>query len=298
MKLYTSQTLTLPLRQSENGPARDCRVLVLRHNTGSPAVTHETAQERSIGVLWLHGGGYELGSSRLIYMSSGLELVRHYNVTLFVPDYALSGKAPYPAALWQAYDTLLYMKIHSRELDIRKNQLMAGGESSGGGLCCALCMLARDKGEVHIAYQMPLYPMIDDRDTETSQNNSGVFWNTRRNHKAWRRYLRNLYPPKVTQAQIRQLDIPPYAAPARQTDYHALPPCYSFVAKGEPFYAETVTYIENLKKSRVHAHLDEYEIDEHGFDMTLPMLGVSKKARERFVRQFAYAMTHFSARNG
>lgn len=34
---------------------------------------------------------------------------------------------------------------------------MVGGESAGGGLCAALCMMARDKGEVNIAYQMPLY---------------------------------------------------------------------------------------------------------------------------------------------
>ena len=47
------------------------------------------------------------------------------------------------------YATLLYMKEHAEELGINPNQIMAGGESAGGGLCASLCMMARDKGEVN-----------------------------------------------------------------------------------------------------------------------------------------------------
>ncbi len=60
----------------------------------------------------------------------------------------------------------------------------------GGGLCAALCMLARDRGKVKIAYQMPLYPMLDNLDADTFADNHGRIWNTRRNHFGWRTYLR------------------------------------------------------------------------------------------------------------
>ena len=40
-------------------------------------------------------------------------------------------------------------------------------------------MLARDRGEVNIAFQMPLYPMIDERDTDSSRDNHNLVWNTR-----------------------------------------------------------------------------------------------------------------------
>ena len=53
---------------------------------------------------------------------------------------------------------------------------MVGGESAGGGLCAAVCIRARDTGEVNVAFQMPLYPMLDDRDTETSRDNHGRVW--------------------------------------------------------------------------------------------------------------------------
>ena len=178
---------------------------------------------------------------------------------------------------------------------------MVGGESAGGGLAAALCLYARDRKEVQIAYQMPLYPMIDDRDTETNRDNAGLFWNTRRNRAAWKKYLKPLYPEKIKKADypvlIEGLDIPAYAAPARAASLESLPPAYSFVAKGEPFYAETVEYFRRLKAAGVPCHLDVYDFSEHAFDMMLPFLPVSKKARERFIKQFDHAMKRYSARN-
>lgn len=336
MQLYTTEKVTIPVRDGRTLP-----MLVIRHSEnyrvrpqasdqskhsdvqdrfesstaadgstsipGEAPIRHEKPEDRAIGVLWLHGGGYETGFPKLVIMSAGLELVRNFNVTLFVPDYRLSGTAPYPAALEDAYDTLLYMKENSRALDIRRSQLMVGGESAGGGLTAALCLYARDKGEVNIAYQMPLYPMLDDRDTATNANNSGIFWNTRRNRAAWKKYLGPLYPKTAEDghtlkkaellALIPSLSIPAYAVPARAKSLKKLPPCYTFIAKGEPFYAETVEYIKRLKTSGVPAHLDEYDVSEHAFDMMLPFLSESKRARARFIKAFEFAMKRYSARN-
>jgi len=294
MRPYREETIKI-----ERPDGTKMKVLVLTHQeVGSAAQTAEPAakkkmSDRHIGILWLHGGGYQAGMPKLVYMSAAMDLVRTYNVTLFVPAYRLSGAAPYPAALDDAYLTLLYMKEHADELDIRPMQLFVGGESAGGGLTAALCMKARDEGKVKIAFQMPLYPMLDDRDTNTSENNNGVFWNTKKNHKAWRKYLRDLYPKKVTQEEVRKLDIPPYAAPGRQKNYRDLPPCYTFVARGEPFYQETLRYIYYLRKAGVEAKIDQYDVDEHAFDMMLPFLAVSETAREKFVKYFDYAARHF-----
>ena len=136
------------------------------------------------------------------------------------------------------YAALLYLRSHAAALGVRSDQLMVGGESAGGGLCAAVCIRARDEGTVNVAFQMPLYPMLDDRDTETSRDNHGRGWNTRRNHLAWRLYLRG----------SDRADLPPYAAPARLTDFSGLPPAYSFVGDGEPFYAETVRYFAAARR--------------------------------------------------
>ena len=250
-------------------------------------VTPKIPKKNAPGILWIHGGGYMAGMKEMVYMSRAIQLVKNYGAIVISPGYRLSFIKSYPAAIEDCYDALLYLKNHADELEINRNQIMAGGESAGGGLCAALCMMARDTGDVHIAYQMPLYPMLDNFDTETSADNHGKVWNTRKNHMAWKLYLRKDAGKEVS----------PYAAPARQTDYADLPPAYSFVGDGEPFYAETCTYINNLKKAGVEAKLDVYHSNMHAFDMMKPQLEISKQAALAFNRQFAYALHHYFAEN-
>ena len=70
------------------------------------------------------------------------------------------------------------------------------------------------------------------------------------------------------------------------------------VGDGEPFYAETVRYIENLKKSGIPASVDVYHSDMHAFDMMQPDTPLSREAARRFNEQFAYAQTHYFAPQG
>ena len=266
-------SVRIPRRDGKSIPA-----LVLQ-----PKVRRRSAP----GILWLHGGGYIAGMKEMVHMSRAVDLVKKYGAVAVSPGYRLALTAPYPAAVNDCYDALLYLKKHAKVFGANPDQIMVGGESAGGGLCAALCMMARDKGEVHIAYQMPLYPMLDNLDTESSADNHGRIWNTRKNHLAWKLYLR----------QDAKKMVSPYAAPARQTNYEGLPPAYTFVGNGEPFYSETCTYIENLRKAGVEAELDVYPSDMHAFDMMAPDEPLSKQAAERFNQQFAYAMEHYFASN-
>lgn len=237
------------------------------------------------GVLWIHGGGYIAGMKEMVYMSRAVELVKKYGAVVISPGYRLAFQTPYPAALDDCYAALLYMKTHAAAFGIRNDQLMVGGESAGGGLCAAVCIRARDKGKVNIAFQMPLYPMLDDRDTETSRDNHGKVWNTRKNYFAWRMYLR----------KKNRKNVSVYAAPARLKDYSKLPPAYTFVGDGEPFYAETMDYIRHLKENGIQAGVDVYHTNVHAFDMMKPELRISDAAAKRFNRQFAYAKEHYFA---
>ena len=221
----------------------------------------------------------------MVHMSRAVGLVKRFGAVVLAPGYRLSLQAPYPAALDDCYAALLYLKEQAAALGVRPDQLMVGGESAGGGLCAAVCIRARDTGEVNVAFQMPLYPMLDDRDTETSRDNRGRVWNTRRNHLAWRLYLRG-----TDRAQLST-----YAAPARLTDFAGLPPAYSFVADGEPFYAETVRYFGRLRAAGVPAELDVYHTDMHAFDMMQPHDAQSIAAAEAFEHRFANAQARYFA---
>lgn len=235
------------------------------------------------GILWLHGGGYIVGMKEMVHMSRAVELVKRFGAVVVSPGYRLALRTPYPAALDDCYAALLYLKKNAGALGVRDDQLMVGGESAGGGLCAALCIRARDTGTVRVAFQMPLYPMLDNRDTESSRDNHGRVWNTWKNHLAWRCYLRG---------QDREN---PYAAPARLTDFSGLPPAYTFVCDGEPFYAETVRYFERLKACGIPADIDVYHSDMHAFDMMRPKMPMSQAAAKRFVERFSYAQAHYFA---
>ncbi len=244
--------------------------------------TQKLPKEKTPAVLWIHGGGYAVGMARMVYMSRAMDLVKKYGAVVITPEYRLAGKHPYPAALNDCYNALKYIKENHEYLGISPSRIMVGGESAGGGLTAAVCMYARDMKEVNVCYQMPLYPMIDNLDTPSSVNNPGITWNTKRNHAAWKMYLRNV-----------EGEIPPYAAPARQTDYTDLPPCYTFVGKKEPFFYETLEFVHNLKKAGVKAEMHVYETGFHAFDMLLPFRKISKRAIAEFERQYLYAAENY-----
>ena len=252
-------------------------ILKPHHQTGNAA-----------GVLWFHGGGYMTGMKEMAYFGRAADLVRRHGAVVVAPGYHLSLLHPYPAAIKECYAALLFVKKHAQELGINSSQIMVGGESTGGGLAAAIAMLARDRGEVNIAFQMPLYPMIDNFDTASSRDNHARIWNTRRNHMAWKVYLRRNYGKEVS----------PYAAPARQKDYRGLPPAYTFVCTAEPFHDEALAYIENLKKAGVEAHADVYKGMFHAFDLIQPGHPTSRAAIEKFNEYFSYAQKTYFAENG
>ena len=237
--------------------------------------------ERRQGVvLYLHGGGYTCGN--LDYAKGfAATLSDECGVRVFCAAYRLAPEDRFPAALDDAVVSYQYLLSKGYPA----SQILLCGESAGGGLCAAVCIKARDTGEVNVAFQMPLYPMLDDRDTETSRDNHGRVWNTWKNHFGWRCYLRG----------TDRETLPPYAAPARVENMEGLPPAYTFVSTGEPFYAETLEYIRRLKDCGIPASADVYETDMHAFDMMHPKDALSIEAARRFNESFAYVQEHYFA---
>jgi acetyl esterase/lipase len=206
---------------------------------------------------------------------------------VIAPDYRLSTEVPYPAALEDSYTALMWMKDNASALGIRDDQLMVGGDSAGGGLTAALTLYARDKGQVAIAFQMPLYPMLDDRmSSESAKDNNAPVWNSKSNTNAWKLYLGDLFGTAK---------VPPYAAPARAEDYSSLPPTATFVGDLEPFRDETIEYVGNLKKAGVPVKFKLFEGCYHAFETICPNAEVSKRAVSFLLNSYKYAVDHYFA---
>ena len=194
-------------------------------------------------VLWIHGGGYVLGHpdgddplcERIVIRAEAV---------VFSVDYRLAPEHPYPAALNDCYSALKWIVNKSEELGIDVSKIAIAGASAGGGLTAALALLARDKGEINIAFQMPLYPMIDDRNItassyEVNEENMPRAWNRENNIAAWKMYL----------GENASKEVSPYAAPARAKELSGLPPTYTCVGELDPFRDETIDYVTRLIKA-------------------------------------------------
>lgn len=237
------------------------------------------------GLLWLHGGGYVIGTPEQdeIFIK---RFITASGCVVVAPDYTLSLDKPYPAALDDCYAALLWLKEHGMEYGMRSDQIFIGGDSAGGGLTAAVSLYARDKGEVKIAFQMPLYPMLDDRLTESNTDNDAPIWNSKSNDLAWRLYLGELFGNE---------EISEYAVPARCIDYSGLPPTCAFVGSIEPFRDETVTYIENLKKAGISTHFKIFDGCFHAFDLICYPTRIAKESRAFLMEAFNYAVEHYFA---
>lgn len=246
----------------------------------SPLVKKENVP----GLLWIHGGGYAFGIPEQddLYIK---RFVEKSGCVVVSPDYRLSVKAPYPAAMMDCYRTLLWLKKNGKTYGMREDQIMTGGTSAGGGLALAVALYARDRKKVSIAFQMPIYPMIDDRMiTPSSIDNKDPLWNSESNKIAWKLYLGELFGMQ---------GIPYYAAPGRAEKLWGMPPTLSFVGSLDPFKDETVSLIKNLKDAEIPTHFKLYNNCSHGFDVVRPYKKESKSATRFLMKSFDYATKNY-----
>ena len=120
-------------------------------------------QERGQGLpvfVNVHGGGFIQGSAgddeawcRQISEAVGCAVV---NI-----DYHLAPEYPFPVALEECYDVLKWIQSEGAVLGLDPSRVAVGGHSAGGNLTAALCLLARERQEFSILYQVLNYPPLD-----------------------------------------------------------------------------------------------------------------------------------------
>lgn len=117
----------------------------------------------------------------------------------------------------------------------------------------------QDEGGLAPAFQLLIYPMIDDRTTlrAAPDDRSQIIWSERSNRFAWRCYLGT--QPVVASA-------PSYAAPARRIKLAGLPPAWIGVGTLNLFYDEDADYAQRLSQAGVPCTFEAVEGAFHGFD--------------------------------
>lgn len=126
-------------------------------NVGGVPATRTIFGKNSHGaILYLHGGGYIIGSSNTHRGIAG-HLAKTSGCTIVTPDYRLAPEFPFPAALDDAeacWNGLLGEGF-------KPGQIAIAGDSAGGGLAVALAMRLRDKGQPLPASLTAFSPWVD-----------------------------------------------------------------------------------------------------------------------------------------
>jgi acetyl esterase/lipase len=176
----------------------------------------------------------------------------------------------FPGAIEDAHAGLAWVHAHAAELGIDPERIGVGGASAGGGLAAALALMARDRGEVPVAFQLLIYPMLDDRQVTSSSHWDDPIWPPSANRYAWTAYLGDARGGA---------DVSPYAAPARATDLAGLPPALISVGALDGFSDENIEYAVRLRHAGVPVELHVYAGAPHGFDSLVPDAAIAKRAR-------------------
>jgi acetyl esterase len=97
------------------------------------------------GVLYLHGGGWTMGSCET-HDDICAEIADQTDVVVVMPEYRLAPEHPYPAAIEDSLKSLEWMRSMGRALGIDPARIIAAGDSAGGQLAAGLALtLKRDR---------------------------------------------------------------------------------------------------------------------------------------------------------
>jgi acetyl esterase/lipase len=258
----------------DGAPDVPVRIYTPTEASGSPATD-------APAILWIHGGGYMFGTGlgedpRLARWCNALDAI------VVSVEYRLAPEHPYPAPLDDCYAALAWTVQHAVDLGIDPARIAVAGASAGGGLAAALALLARDRAEYSLAYQLLIYPMIDDRMATRSSTLDTVVWTTKANVLGWRAYLG--HEPGVD-------GVPGYAAAARADELAGLPPAWIGVGALDVFRDENIEYAQRLLGAGVAAELHVYPGAPHGFEAMCPDAAVARQCQSDIDAALRRALT-------
>lgn len=222
------------------------------------------------GILHMHGGGYVLGSIDRS-LPDLQELAVALDCTVVTVGYRLAPETRYAGSMDDNYAALLWMHRNAEELGIDAARIALLGESAGGGHAALLAFSARDRGEVPVAFQALIYPMLDDRTGSSRRVPShigAILWPEENNRYGWRSFLGH---------EPGSRSVPIHAVPARRTDVSRLPPAYIAVGALDLFVEEDIQYANRLIDAGVPVELQVFPGAFHGFDRICKATAVARR---------------------
>ena len=218
-------------------------------------------------LVYYHGGGWVIGNLETVDVPCRL-LANRANCVVVSVDYRLAPEHKFPAAADDSYAAAKWVVENAASIQVEAERVAIGGDSAGGNLAAVVALMARDKGEISLAYQMLVYPVTNHSyATESYTENADGYLLTKDSMVwFWNHYLRNEEDGKN-----------PYASPLQAEDLSGLPPALVLTGEFDPLRDEGEAYAERLREAGVQVEAKRYDGMIHGYFW---MPGVLEQGRQ------------------
>lgn len=120
-------------------------------------------------IVYYHGGGWVIGSLD-VYDPSCRALAGRSAAIVVSVDYRLSPENKFPAAHEDAYSAYAWVKANAAAIGGNPAKVAVAGESAGGNMAAAVCLLAKQRGLALPIHQLLVYPVANNDLTTASYN--------------------------------------------------------------------------------------------------------------------------------
>ncbi|GAF13943.1 lipase [Bacillus sp. JCM 19045] len=199
-------------------------------------------------LVYFHGGAFAIKEAPY-HLNLCFDYALQTPCKLVFVDYRLLPKYTFPFGLEDGYAATKWVFDHLKELDIKKDRIAVGGDSAGAAIAAGVTLLARDRAEMEIAFQLLIYPVMDKKQQTASMQTytDTPMWNSVLNKKMWKLYL------KDTASDAN------YASPIDADSHHNLPSAYIEVAEFDCLRDEGIHYAEALRNEQIDVILNKTE---------------------------------------
>jgi acetyl esterase len=205
------------------------------------------------GLLWLHGGGWAVGSVET-HDRLCRAIAANTPCCVVAPDYRLAPEHPFPAAVEDAWAALSWVADSVTELGIDRAAIAVGGDSAGGNLAAVIARRARDQA-VPLALQVLVYPATDAVLDSPSYLEYAEGFNLTRERMQW------YWTTYLAGADVADPD----ASPIRVRDLAGVAPALVQTAEHDVLRSEAEAYASALRDAGVSVMLTRYPGTVHGF---------------------------------
>lgn len=234
--MLNNKFMAIQAEQPQVGSVQD---IITKKGTPLRIYTPKTNKELPI-ILYIHGGAWVAGSLET-HDNLGRYLCREVQALVVAVGYTIAPEGKFPLALEQCGDALHWIIEHAKEYQGNPARLAVVGDSAGGGMATALCLLERDRKGPKIDFQALINPVVNNTWGGTLQPQGDEFDDER--------WIAMQYVTDPEEASN------PLVSPLYADDLSALPPALIILGEKDMFRQDAQKYADRLTASGIHTNV-------------------------------------------